>query len=151
MRAASNAALLHVPAGGSDSAPICEEEPYPLLTPGRYKAQCVHASTYRDPQFRSWKALLRFQLLLNGEKVVGFFHLGQGDKPKAGRRSRYWRAWVIANGAQPRKRQELSPRMFKGKIFEVEIDTVKRAQDGGEHPAAAQYSTVKEILERRWP
>ena len=139
-----------------ESAPVCEGDPYPLFEPGKYEAQGVQACLYRDPQFRRWTVLIRFQLLANGGvasvgQACGFFNLGQGEMPRAGRRSRYWRAWVIANGAQPRKRQVLSPRVFKGKIFEVEIDTVKHGQDGRKHPIAAQYSTVKEILARRWP
>jgi len=139
-----------------ECGPVCEENPYPLLQAGKYEAQCVHSCLYRDLQFRRWTALLRFQLLASGSltslgPVCAFLNLGNREKSKAGRRSRYWRAWVIANGEQPRKRQVLSPRVFKGKIFEVEIGTVKRAHDGREHPVAAQYSTVKEILERRWP
>src|SRR5215472_17223957 len=90
-------------AGSSDDsqeeevAPVCEEKPYPLYEPGRYEAQCTHACIYRDPQFRSWKALLRFRLVPSGDEVCGFFHLGEGDRPDAGPRSKYRRAWVIAN------------------------------------------------------
>jgi hypothetical protein len=140
----------------SEFAPVCDENPYPLLKPGKYAAQSVHARIYRDPQFRRWTVMIRFQLLASGGlacvgQVCGFFNLGQDENPRAGRRSRYWRAWVIANGAQPRKRQVLSPRVFKGKIFEVEIETVRHGQDGREHPIAMQYSTVREILARRGP
>jgi len=131
--------------------PVCEQEPYPRLEPGRYEGQCIFARIYRDPQFRSWKALLRFRLILSRQQVCGFFHLGQGDKPKAGTRSKYRRAWIIANGDAPRKRQVLSPRVFRGKIFEIEVCSVTRAFDGREHPPGAGYSTVREIHSRRWP
>jgi hypothetical protein len=95
--------------------------------------------------------LLDFQFLNQEGKVVGFFHMGNGEKPKAGRRSRYFAAWVEANSAVPRKRQLMSRRVFVGTIFKVRIGDTTRRHDGGEHPEAVIYSTVKEILKRMWP
>jgi hypothetical protein len=135
----------------SEVAPVSHEQPYPLYEPGRYTVWCEHACVYKDPQFRCWKALLRFRILPDGEKVWGFLNLGQGPKPKAGRRSRYWRAWVMANGSAPRKRQVLSARVFKRRIFEVEIGTVLKTQDGRNHPEGACYSTVQDIVRRLDP
>ena len=83
--------------------------------------------------------------------MFGFLNLGNHAKPHAGRRSEYWRAWVIANDAPPRKRQTLSPRAFKGKLYEVRIDDVTRRFDGRDHHPAAIYSTVKEIIRRTYP
>lgn len=132
-------------------APICEENPYPRLTPGTYQAQCVRGKIYKDPQFHCWKAILWYKLPFGGQEVCGFFHLGNGDKPKAGPRSEYKRAWTIANGGPPRKRQELSPRAFKDKVFDVEIGDVRKRFDGQEHPKCSVYSTVKKILLRTYP
>lgn len=132
-------------------APVAEGDPYPRYPAGVYDAQCVAGGIYRDPQFRAWKAVLKFRILLSGKPVWGFFHMGRRERATAGRRSNYWRAWVIANGDGPRRRQVLSPRVFKGKIFEVRIEDVTKRFDQSEHPEGAIYSTVKEIIRRKYP
>ena len=139
------------PEGFSQREPVCEESPYPRYEPGTYDAECLAANTYKDPRFRAWKCRLRFQLLPNGDGVFGFLHLGRGDQPKAGPGSEYRRAWIIANGNPPRKRQTLSNRVFKKKIFQVRIGDTTRRFDGRTHPDGQVYSTVKEILSRIYP
>lgn len=131
--------------------PVSAHGPYPRYEPGEYEAECVSASIRRDPQFRTWKADLRFCLLPDGEPIWGFLNLGRGEKPHAGRRSEYWRVWVIANGAQPLRRQTLTVRAFKGKIFKVRVADVTRRSDGRDHLPEAVYSTVHEILQRTYP
>lgn len=134
-----------------EAVPISGESPYPHYSPGTYQAQCMHACIYRDPQFRRWTARLEFQLLPEGGHVFGFRNLGTDPKPKAGPRSEYRRDWVMANGEPPRRRQQLSPRVFKDKVFEVRVVDVTKRFDGREHPPGAIYSTVKEILRRLYP
>lgn len=143
--------LRTVPVVDTDVAPVCGDVQYPRLEPGTYEAQCVHATIYRDPHFHAWKALLRFCLLPTGEEVCKFFHMGTEVKPKAGPRSEYRRAWIIANDAQPRRRQTMSARVFKDMIFEITVDYVTKRFDGTAHVDAAIYSTVKRILSRRYP
>jgi negative regulator of replication initiation len=84
-------------------------------------------------------------------EVYCFLNLGTEAKPKAGRGSNYWRAWVIANGEQPRKRQVLSGRVFVGKIFQVLIGDVEKRMDGAEQSELEKYSVIQEIKARRWP
>lgn len=136
---------------GSQPEPVCEESPYPRYAPGTYEAECLAAVVYRDPRFRAWKARLKFSLLPDGDLIYGFFHLGGREKPHAGPGSEYRRAWIIASGAAPRKRQELSSRTFKRKIFQVRIDDVTARFDQRPHPEAVIYSTVREILSRTYP
>jgi len=131
--------------------PVCEQAPYPRYEPGTYEAECVATDIYRDRQFGSWKCILRFLILADGSPIFCFFHLGSKKNPTAGARSEYRRAWIIANGEQPRKRQTLSRRVFIGKIFEVRIADVQKRHDGREHPKAAIYSVVKEIVRRTYP
>ena len=130
-------------------APTFDGAEYAKIGPGTYSAQCVHCKIYRDPGFRSWKALLRFKLLDDGQEVFGFFNLGTGENPHAGRRSRYWHAWTLANGAVPRKRQSMSARVFRGKVFLVVVSDVTRTADGKPHHPSAVYSTVKAIIEKQ--
>lgn len=80
--------------------------------------------------------------------VYQFLNLGRGKEPKAGRWSKYTRAWVIANGAPAKKRQRLSDRVFKGKMFQVDIDYVQRSFKGIAHPDGQIYSVVKDILKK---
>ena len=129
-------------------APVFEGTEYARLKPGKYSAQCVHAKVYFDPGFRTWKALLRFRLTDGGVEVYGFFNLGRGEKPHAGRRSRYWEAWTLANGAPPRKRQTMTARVFRGKVFLVEVANVTQAGDGKPHHPDVIYSTAKRIIEK---
>ena len=130
--------------------PVCDEEPYPRYSPGEYLVRCVGADTYPDPRFKSYKCRLDFRFMDREGTVSGFFHLGSGEQPKAGRGSEYRRAWVIANGEQPRKRQRLSQRVFQDKVFRVRVDDTRKRYDGREHPEAEVYSTVKEILALEW-
>jgi hypothetical protein len=112
----------------------------------------LEAKIYRDPQFRRLVCLLRCALVLDPKReVCGFLNLGTDEKPKAGRRSNYWRAWVIANGEPPRKRQVLSRRVFVGKIFLVRIGDVEKDMDGAVHAEFEKYSVIQEIKEKRWP
>ena len=48
---------------------------------------------------------LEFELMTVEGRVFGFLNLGNGPKPKAGRRSRYWRAWVAECSYQGRWRE----------------------------------------------
>lgn len=132
--------------------PICESDPYPRYEPGEYEVRCVQAKIYPERRFRRLVCRLRCVLITDPEgEVYGFLNLGTAGKPQAGRNSKYWRAWVIANGAQPRKRQVLSSRVFVGKIFLVRIGTVETDMEGNKHADLVRYSVVQEILARRWP
>jgi len=136
---------------GTGPDPVCGQAPYPRYEPGTYEAECARAEIYRDRQFGSWKCALVFSILPDGAQVFCFLHLGSKKDPIVGARSEYRRAWIIANGEQPRKRQTLSKRVFIGKIFEVRIADVQKRYDGREHPMAAIYSVVKEIIRRTYP
>lgn len=135
----------------SSREPVCQEAPYPRYEPGDYEAECVEATVYFHPILRAWKCQLDFRILPNSEPVCGFLHLGNKNQPSAGPSSEYRRAWIIATGQAPRKRQTMSHRIFKGKIFGVRIGDTTRRFDGRDHPEPAVYSTVKEILRRAYP
>ena len=135
----------------TSAEPVCEDTPYPRYRPGIYQARCTAVNIYRDPRFRRHVARLKFRLVPEGGIVFAFLNLGSGEKPKVARGSEYRRAWIIANGEQPRKRQTVSKRVFINKIFRVEIGDVTKRHDGREHHNAEIYSTVKEIKTRLWP
>lgn len=124
----------------------------PRLEPGMYRAYCRSAKIYRDRAFQRWVAALQFDVLAEkGEEVLGrltwFLNLGSREKPNASRRSRYWAAWVQANGGPPQRRDRLSPRVFSRRIALVEIgDTTK---DAKQMPVIGEgaYSVVRDVKE----
>lgn len=129
--------------------PISESDPYPRYKPGDYEVICEEAKIYRDPQFRRLVCRLRCALVVDPEKkICCFLNLGNLEKPTAGRRSNYRRAWVIANGEQPKRRQILSKRTFVGKIFLVSIGDVANDMDGRELADFEKYSVIQEIKAR---
>ncbi|GEM_PF-3357882 len=66
-----------------------------------------------------------------------------------GRGSRLYRAFVIANGSAPTRRDRLSMKVFLGKLFQVSVRTVRPTRsDGREHDSALHYSVVDELLIR---
>lgn len=122
--------------------PICEAE-YPLIKPGRYTLLCVAAKIYRHPGLpdHPWKAQLEFKDGFGELHIFGFLHLGNGKEMHAGRTSKYWQAWCLANGGPPGKRQVMSARVFKDKWFECDVGTAKEGT-----PEA--YSVVRQIFAR---
>ena len=140
-----------VPDQSSGPDPVCTREPYPRYEPGTYEAECVSARAEYDRMFHRWGCVLRFSILPDGVPICCFLNYGKeqklGDRP----RSKYYRAWVIANGERPRKRQTLSHRIFVGKIFEIEIGDVLQDFEKRDHPKAMIYSVVRSIVRRTFP
>lgn len=115
---------------------------YPRIEPGAYLGYCASARIYRDPGFKRWVALLRWDVLnISGLQTVArgvpmWMSLGDGEKPQAGRRSRYWREYIRAAGKPPARSDRLSPAVFVKRMARLLIrDTV------GEAP----YSVITEI------
>jgi hypothetical protein len=111
------------------------------LEPGTYSAYCARADVYYDRVYKRWICLLQFDVT-DGFNVIAriprWFNLGKRDKPHAGRRSEYFKAWVRANDGKPPKRaNRLSPVVFLKRVAKVQIADV-----GTEIP----YSTAREIL-----
>lgn len=116
---------------------------YPKIPPGEYIAYCKWAKQYRDPGFKRWLCLLRWDVLAHDfSRVIAcvplFFPLGSGDKPRASRRGKYLPEWIRANGAQPQRGDRLSPKVFRNRMARVEI---------GDTTSPAPYSVVRRILD----
>ena len=141
--------------------PICTDEAYPRYPEGEWEVICIKTAIYPDPRFRArakdlvvratWKCRLDCIRVSDQVPISGFFNMGNGQRPAAGRGSRYWKTWVMATGAQPRKRQTMSRREFVGKVFRVKIGDTSRDFEGREQPDGAVYSTIKEFLARTGP
>lgn len=70
-------------------------------------------------------------------------------KTKIGRGSRLFEAFMVANGGPPQRRDRVSMRVFKGRLFKVWVRTVRpKSPDGKEKPASFHYSVVDQLLSR---
>src|SRR5690349_3264518 len=93
------------------------------LEPGIYRGY-VRAikGPYRDPHMQRWVVLLIFDVMSENNlvdvlaRVQMYFNLGKGDKPKAGRRSKYFHAWCMAMGGHMRRGDRMTPRVFSNRF-----------------------------------
>lgn len=122
---------------------------YPVLSAGVYTVTAVR---YQGPEwlrsYRRWSIRLEFALVHESVSVSAFFNLG--DDPngiRIGRQSRFYKAWVIANGEHPRKGQRMDLDVFlEGQFFQVVVaDSGKDAERKNKNPAEV-YSIVTQIL-----
>jgi hypothetical protein len=121
------------------------------LEPGQYRAYCRSAKIYRDRGFGRWVCPVQFDILDANLMVVGrlpwFLNMGTRERPHAGRRSKYFLAWVKANGGPPARRDRLTPQIFMRRYAMVEVgDTVKNF---AQQPVTSDfaYSVVRSVLE----
>lgn len=122
------------------------------IEPGEYPAYARSAKTYRDRQFKRWVCAVQFDILDSSlteviAELTWYLNLAAGEKPRAGRRSAYWVAWVKANGAQPKRDDRLSPRVFVKRHALVAVDyTTKNHQQIAANDED-RYSVVRGVLE----
>ena len=83
--------------------PTVEWGDYVRLDPGIYQAYCKLAKWYKDPGFKRWTCILKFDVMAaNLTDSLGiipiWFNGGDEDVSHAGRRSGYFAAWVSFAG-----------------------------------------------------
>ncbi len=127
---------------GDHSEPEVEWSDYPRIEPGTYWAYSRDAHWYYDPNYKRWVCRVSFDVLsadlLHAIAPVPFFlNGGEGKRPKAGRRSKYWAEWARAAGGPPARRDRLSPMIFTHRMARVEVEDT----DG-----ATPYSVVRKVL-----
>ncbi|MFC1813062.1 hypothetical protein ACFL03_10250 [Thermodesulfobacteriota bacterium] len=60
--------------------------------------------------------------------------------------SKYYKAWIMVNDwKMPSRNAEMSPRLFKNKMFKMKIRTVKPKSNGKPMPKDYWYSVVDEL------
>ena len=129
----------------SDS-PIVEWADHPRVPPGIYRAYSVVAKVYFEKGYRRWVCFIRWNVLASDlmrvvARVPLWWTLGEGERPHAGRRSKYFTEWVRANAGPPSRNNRLSPNVFRQRMARVEIG------DTDPHRSPAPYSVVRKILE----
>lgn len=126
----------------ADSEAI-EWKDYPRIVPGEYRAYCRWGKQYRDPGFRRWLCLLRWDVLTKDllsviACVPLWFALGAGEKPHASRRGKYLPEWIRANGGPPTRGDRLPPKVFVHRLARIEV---------GDTEGPVPYSVVRRIVE----
>jgi hypothetical protein len=126
-----------------ETEPAVEWAEYLRIEPGDYSAYCKRAKWYWEPGFKRWTCILLFDVSKEGQNaslgtIPVWFNGGAGERPKAGRRTLYFPAWVKANGGPPARRDRLSPSVFVRRMARVRVNDTN-----GPLP----YSVVRQILE----
>lgn len=138
-----------VPIASRAPLPTWDGPEYARVSPGRYDAV---ATRFQGPEwvrrYRRWSLMVEFELLCESKRVCAFFNMGTNpERPHAGPQSRYFRAWTLANGERPRKKQKLDPGVFvDGQIFKVEVEDSRADAEGKQKDEALIYSRVATVL-----
>jgi len=118
---------------------------YPRLVPGVYRAYSAVAKFHYDKSIGRWVCFVRWDVLTDELELVArvplWWNLGDGEKPRAGRRSKYFKEWVRANGGPPRRGDRLFPNVFRQRMAKVEVGDTEPSK------SAAPYSVVRKIIE----
>ena len=125
--------------------------PADRIEPGEYPAYSSSEKISSDPQFRRWVCAVQFDVLDASltrvlARLTWFLNLGARDKPHAGRRSNYWRAWTVANSKPPARRDRVTPQVFVRRQARVTVADTE--QDHRQRPVteSSRYSVVREVL-----
>jgi hypothetical protein len=99
----------------------------PRIEPGKYPNYCRDAIVYFDHGFKRWVCAAQFDVF--GPSLIEplgcltwYLNLGSLENPKANRRSKYWAAWVNANGGPPKRNDRLSPHVFRRRYALVKVE-----------------------------
>ena len=127
------------------AAPEIEWREDPLIQSREYPAYCRWAKWYRDPGFRRWTCLLRWEVLTDDlltviARIPMWLPLGNREKPRASRRGKYLAEWVRANGRPPARGDRVPPRIFTHRIARVEVG------DTDPEKSPVPYSVVRRIV-----
>lgn len=137
------------PTEGTDFEPSCQIDVPPLIPAGEYEVT-FHGAEEK----RLWgknRLFLHFRVAQQGE------YLGQAlfmavTMPTNGSfsiSSKYLAQWSLAAGNRPARRDRLSTKVFRGKLFLARVRTVKNGHDGKERSASWHYSVIDSLLEVR--
>lgn len=121
------------------------------IEPGQYRAWSRSAKVYRDSCFKRWVCAVQFDVLDDSctcvlARLSWFLNLGSKDQSCAGRRTKYWRGWVLANGGPPKRGDRLSHNVFVGRHALVLVDDTRKDFEGVQNPEDS-YSVIRKVLE----
>lgn len=117
---------------------------------GEYTARCVNS---QGPmwvrQFGRWGLRLEFLIDPDEYALSCFFALGENKRtPYIGARSKYYKAWVLANGGPPYKGQAMTPEVFLDPAlsFTVRVGDSTKDTENNMKEDALIYSRIDTVL-----
>ena len=121
------------------------------IEPGIYSAYSRSAKVYCDRYFKRCVCAVQFDILDATRtevlaRLTWYLPLGSGDQPHAGRRGKYWAAWVKANGGPPKRADRLSPSVFVKRHAIVSVSYTTKTHLQVAITTEEGYSVVREVL-----
>lgn len=123
----------------------------PPAIPNGDQYELIFLRAERANQFGQPKLYLWFRMQPPGEWVGQSFYMAcnVATNGKWGSSSKFWLAWVLASGRQPKRVDRMSTAIFKNKVFRAKMRKVLKTSKGISRTPAQQYSVVDELLEVR--
>ena len=131
-----------------DTEVEAKDDSAPHILPGRYDAIVVkgHVHKYRWSDAKvSSRFVLTFEVInhqLAGTRLEFVCELPK----KVGSKSKFMRAWEVANGGPAKRRDRLKLNVFRSRMFVVEVGDVER--DRRQVALPRPYSVVRAIVDR---
>jgi hypothetical protein len=145
---------VHLVAAGSNVGgntalpPICDDNPRPMIPPGKYEAYCSGFELCHVRRYKRTSLRLNFQLTSEPDvQLVMFVNMGQGKGEKRGPSTKFYRLWTLFNCEAPKRGQQMNLEVFAGKFCMVSIETVIEDAKGNALPEMLRYSVARHVLE----
>lgn len=124
-------------------------EDRPLIPAGIYEVQCIGVEKGIFC-FGSFKIFLKFKIISPSEYSDTELFMAMNQYKKVPPNSKYYKAWVIANGnIKPARKDRMPTAIFKGHSFEAVVKTSKpKHEDKTEMHDCFHYSVIAYLKER---
>lgn len=121
----------------------------PPATPDGDHYQLVFERAAKVSLWGREKIFLWFKMISPGEWLGAQFFMACTVPPKCRwtPSCKFWRVWVLAHGARPKRSDRMSTAVFKNKVFRGRLRTVRTNAKQLALTPAQQYSVVDELLE----
>lgn len=132
---------------GVDLSLEFDSELPPLVPAGNYVVSFLRAE-----QKLLWgkrlKIFLHFEIIspveFSGLRLFMAANVPQKNKWTVG--FKFFRAWALASGRRPQRRDRLSTEVFRKKYFVARVTVVTKSAKDTTRPIGAQYSLIDELL-----
>lgn len=128
---------------------LCNSDIPPAIPDGEhYEVKFVRAE--QTHQWNSDKVVLWFEMLTPGQWEEAEFFMACNVRldGKWGPSHKFAQAWILANGERPKRRDRMSTKVFRDKVFRARMRAVTKDANQRDRTPAQQYSVVDELLEQ---
>lgn len=129
-----------------DLEPTCTSDIPPLIPDGAYEVVFVRAE--EKVLWGRPKVFLQFRIMEAGAYLgqVLFMAVTFPSHGRFALSSKYLQQWSLAAGKRPGRRDRMSTRIFRNKVFLAKVRTVTQSSDGNDRPLDSQYSVIDKLL-----